>query len=201
MTLRIAVYGGSFDPPHIAHVLVAAWARAIGHVDRVLVIPTLEHALGKEPGATFEQRFAMCELAMSGLRGVEVDAIERDLGGPSRTFVTLEALAERYAGSGGATFRLIVGADILGETDRWYRWPDVAALAPPLVVGRRGYPAPDGLSVEMPEVSSTRVRQAFASCEGPGDPHDEALGAWLPHAVRAYADAHALYRSAARGHA
>ena len=46
MSPRLAVYGGSFDPPHIAHVLVAAWALSMGDVDAVLVLPTLEHALG-----------------------------------------------------------------------------------------------------------------------------------------------------------
>ena len=46
MSERIAVYGGSFDPPHVAHVLVACWARVSGDVDRVLVVPTFEHAFG-----------------------------------------------------------------------------------------------------------------------------------------------------------
>ena len=83
MSARLAVYGGSFDPPHIAHVLVASWALAMGEVDSVIVLPTLEHALGKTAGASFEQRLAMCERAFACLRGVQVSGLEQTLGTPS----------------------------------------------------------------------------------------------------------------------
>lgn len=184
VSVRIAVYGGSFDPPHIAHVLVASWALAMGEVDRVLVLPALKHALGKSAGASFEQRLAMCELAFETLPGVAVDPLERELGAPSRTYNTLQALGERHP---GARFRLVIGADILGETERWYRWDDIAALAPPLVVGRAGYSAPDSRQVVMPEVSSTRIRACLA--------HGESVDTWVPAAVRGHIERHGLYRA------
>lgn len=198
VTERVAVYGGSFDPPHIAHVLVAAWALAMGEVDRVLVLPTFSHALGKASGATFEQRMAMCELAFAALRGVAIDPLEQQLGAPSRTYNTLLALRDRDP---RATFRLVIGADILEETHRWYRWEDIAELAPPLVVGRGGYTAAgasdEGAQGEpprprepaellvMPEVSSTRVRAAIA--------RGASVDAWVPAAVRRYVRQHGLY--------
>lgn len=124
----LAVFGGSFDPPHIAHVLVACWARLAAPVDRVLIVPTFQHAFGKQ-SVPFAHRFRMAELAMAPLRDVEVSDIERELGGESRTFHTLEALSKRYP---GASFRLVIGADILNETHKWFRWEEVAAMAPPL---------------------------------------------------------------------
>ena len=59
------LFGGSFDPPHRAHVLVVAWALMEATLDRILVIPTARHAFGKQPGASFEDRVAMCRLAFS----------------------------------------------------------------------------------------------------------------------------------------
>ena len=184
MAERIAVYGGSFDPPHIAHVLVAGWALAMGEVDRVLMIPTYDHALGKEAGADFEERATMCELATASLRGVEVDRIEAERGGTSRTFETLTALAERHP---GASFRLVIGSDILDETPRWYRWDEVATLAPPLVVQRMGYVRADDPRVPtMPEVSSTAVRGALAT-------GDSVVSHWVPAAVLSYVRGRGLY--------
>ncbi|HJL05720.1 MAG TPA: nicotinate (nicotinamide) nucleotide adenylyltransferase [Polyangiaceae bacterium LLY-WYZ-15_(1-7)] len=181
----VAVFGGSFDPPHVGHVLVACWARVAAAVDEVLVVPTYAHAFGKR-SAPYADRRAMLELALEGLRGVRISDVERDLGGESsRTLHTLQALAKRTP---GARFRLVIGADILAETHRWHRWEDVAALAPPLVVGRGGYPLPDECPFTMPEISSTEVRRRLQAGE-----RAEGL---VPPAVLAYARDRGLYREA-----
>jgi nicotinate-nucleotide adenylyltransferase len=182
VSTRIAVYGGSFDPPHIAHVLVASWALAMGEVDAVLVLPTFEHALGKTAGASFEQRMTMCQRAFACLSGVTVSGIEQTLGAPSRTYKLLLALQEQHP---GATFRLVIGADIVAELPRWYRSEDILRMAPPLVVGRAGYSRPDDPQLVMPEVSSTRIRAALAA----GEPVD----AWVPAHVREYVTEQGLY--------
>jgi nicotinate-nucleotide adenylyltransferase len=165
-------------------------------VDRVLVLPTLEHALGKSAGATFAQRVRMCELAFESLSAVSVDSLEQALGAPSRTFNTLRALRERLP---DASFRLVIGADILTETHRWHRWDDIATLAPPLVVGRAGYgdgsAASDSDSgtgrIVMPAVSSTRIRAALAQ--------GGSVDAWVPAAVRAFIAERGLYASGSDG--
>lgn len=178
----VAVFGGSFDPPHVAHVLVACWARAAGGVDRVLVIPTFQHAFGKD-SVSYDDRRAMAELAFGDLPFVVIDDTERDLGGESRTFHTLQALSEKYPGD---SFRLVIGADILTETDRWFRWDDVAAMAPPLVVGRGGYPLPPECPLEMPEVSSTELRRDIAA--------GKSIAGRVPSPVVTYIETHGLYR-------
>jgi len=156
---RIAIYGGSFDPPHLGHVLSIAWALSTGEVDAVWIVPTWKHPFNKAHGAPFEDRMAMCELAFALFRDVEVSDIERRLDGVSRTLNTLDALASKHP---DARFRLLVGSDVLPTTDRWHRWDDVVRLAPPLVVGREGYPVPEGCPISIPNVNSTEIRSELA---------------------------------------
>lgn len=179
---RVAVYGGSFDPPHLGHVLSVAWALSAGGIDEVWVIPTWKHAFGKTHGASFDARMSMCELAFAPFRGVALMDIERELGDVSRTLRTLDAIRERHP---DVELRLLIGADVLPTIDRWYRWDDIVRIAPPLVVGRVGYPVPEGCPISIPNVSSTEVRAAL---DGTGD-----VEGLVPAAVVHYIRTHGLY--------
>ena len=159
-TRRVAIYGGSFDPPHLGHVLSVAWALSAAEVDDVWIIPTWKHAFDKEHSASFEQRMSMCELAFAFFRGVQISDIERRLGGVSRTLRTLEALEAEHP---EAVFRLLVGADVLPTTDRWHQWREVVKIAPPLVIGRQGYPVPEGCPISIPNINSTDIRSGLAN--------------------------------------
>lgn len=179
---QIAVYGGSFDPPHLGHVLSVAWTLCAGIVDEAWVIPTWEHAFGKQHGAPFDDRMTMCELAFAPLRNVEISDVERRLGGMSRTLHTLQALQAEHP---EAVFRLLVGADVLPTVDRWHRWEEVVKIAQPLVVGRDGYPLPQGCPLAIPNVNSTDIRFRLANA------HD--LVGLVPTAVIEYIRANGLY--------
>ena len=182
---ELAVFGGSFDPPHIGHVFLATYALSVRGVERVLVVPTFEHAFGK-PLHAFAERLAMCELAFGLLAGCEVSPLERELGGVSRTLRLVEELARRHPDH---QLRLLVGSDILAQSARWQRFDDIVALAPLLVAERAGHrsSAPEGASSPLlPEVSSSTVQAALAR----GDD----VSHWLPRAVASYIDQHALYR-------
>jgi nicotinic acid mononucleotide adenylyltransferase len=88
--------------------------------------------------------------------------------------------------------RLLVGSDVLTETAKWHAFERISELAPPYVVARPGYEQPNAQAALLPDVSSTRVRQALASR---GTPESDALlSVSLPHSVLAYADEHGLYR-------
>lgn len=178
----IAVFGGTFDPPHVGHVLVLAYVRAAIAPSRILMVPAFEHPFGKRPTAGFEDRVHMCELVAGLLDGVEVSPIERDMGGTSHTLRTLEALHERHP---GVTLRLVVGADVLEQTERWHRWDRIAELAPPIVVGRSGYERPEGCAVDIPDVSSTELRRRLA--------RDRATEGMLPAAVERHIVERGLY--------
>jgi nicotinate-nucleotide adenylyltransferase len=179
---RVAVYGGSFDPPHLGHVLSVAWALCADNVDEVWIVPTWEHAFGKQHGAPFHERKRMCELAFAPFRNVEISDVERRLGGVSKTLYTLQALQDEHP---EARFRLLVGADVLPTTDRWHRWEDVLKIAPALVVGREGYPLPEGCPLSIPNVNSTEIRFRLANS------HD--LTGLVPAEVIEYIRANGLY--------
>lgn len=170
MSRTIAIFGGSFNPPHVAHQMVALFVVETQPVDELWFVPTWKHPFAKQL-AEYDDRIAMCERVAAALGGrVRVSRIEEEVARApgfvaSRTLDTVAALIAKHPGDG---FRLVVGADILGETDKWYRWDDLVRLAPPIVIGRSGYPAPPEVVVtglDMPEVSSTEVRSRLARGE------------------------------------
>ena len=182
MSAHVLVFGGSFNPPHSAHVLALCVAKSLGTWDSLLVVPTYMHPLGKGL-APFDARIAMCELAMGWIPGVSISRVEEELGGESRTLRTLQQLHVRMP---AANMRLLIGSDILLESHKWHAFDAVCALAPPLVLGRVGAPHKDARPELLPAISSTMVRKALA--QGDGD----ALG-FVPKAVVDYAKAHGLY--------
>jgi len=189
MRKSVAIYGGSFDPPHVSHVLAAVYALKIAGFDQVLVVPVFEHAFHKQL-APFEHRTRMCQLAFSGIEGIEVSAVERDLQTPSLTLRTLEHLA---SANPDWRMQLLVGSDVLRETGKWHAFERISELAPPYVVARPGYEHPDSSAALLPDVSSTRIREALAT---PRDAQHEALLAVsVPRAVLTYIAEHGLYRA------
>jgi nicotinate-nucleotide adenylyltransferase len=183
---RIALFGGSFNPPHVAHQMVALYVLETQPVDELWFVPTYTHPFAKELVA-FEQRVAMCELAAAAIGPrARVDRSEEELAKQpgfvsSRTLDLVEHLA---ASRPGAQFRLVVGSDILGETDKWHRWDELCKRAPPIVVSRPGHPGGTGVAID---VSATRVREWLAA----GDPRVFAL---VPASVLRYIAANQLYR-------
>jgi nicotinate-nucleotide adenylyltransferase len=176
----MAVFGGSFDPPHVGHVLAASWVLATAEVDGLWIVPTLEHAFGKRL-TPFPHRRRMAELAFAGLRRVEVSAIEAELGGASYTVRTLEELARRHP---GVSLRLMIGSDLVDQVPRWKEGARLPGLAPLLVVGRGGHD--DGRELAMPEVSSTEVRERLRA--------GKSVDGLVPKSVIDYIARHGLYR-------
>lgn len=190
MTTVVGLLGGSFNPPHVAHALLALYALETAPIDRLWLVPTWQHAFGKQLAA-YDDRVAMCELVASSLGPrVEVSRVEEEVararGGESRTLYTLAYLA---AARPELTFRLVIGADILAETASWLGWDEVCRRAPPIVVGRGGVEPPAGATVTelaMPVVSSTEVRRRLADGEDVRD--------LLPTRVWRYIGERGLYR-------
>lgn len=181
MSERLAVFGGSFDPPHVAHTLVACYVLATQPVDRVLIVPTASHPFGKRLSG-FAHRAAMCELAFAELTHVTVSRIEEELAPPSYTLHTLEALSARHP---GAQLRLVIGSDLLRETHAWHNFERVALLAPPIVVERQGYERKDATTPALPMISSTELRRRLRA--------GESTEGFLSASVSRYALEHALY--------
>ncbi|HKQ69415.1 MAG TPA: nicotinate (nicotinamide) nucleotide adenylyltransferase [Polyangiaceae bacterium] len=182
--MNVFIFGGSFNPPHVAHVLAVAYVLATHDVDRVLVVPCFEHPFAKEL-APFERRFEMCQLAMGFLPRTTISRVEQELGGESRTLRTVEHLQRLHP---DWRLRLVVGADILLEGRRWHGFDRLNELAPMLVLGRAGLRAEGAPRPLLPEVSSSAIRQAIHA----GRPSE--VAALVPREVLAYIERHGVYR-------
>jgi len=161
----VAVYGGSFNPPHVGHAMVAQWVLWTGRAQAVWLLPVYRHAfegLHDKVLAPFTDRVRWCTAMATDLgERVRVCTVERDLAPPSYTVLTLEHLSRAHPQH---RFRLIIGADSLPHLPKWHRWHDIAAQFDPIIVGRQGHPAPDAHpSVDFPNVSSTDVRERLRS--------------------------------------
>ena len=131
---RIGIFGGTFDPPHLAHLTVAEAAREALDLDRVLFIPAATAPLKDRPPTPAKHRLEMTRLAVIGNPKFEIDDCEIKREGISYTIHTVRDLAIRYP---QAELRLIIGGDQLESFDRW-REPHELIKAAPLVVYRRG---------------------------------------------------------------
>lgn len=188
MAFRVAFYGGSFNPPHVAHALAAAYALLVGGFDRVLVAPVFMHAFAK-PLEGFAHRVRMCELSMGLMQGVEISEIEAELAMPNRTLTTLEHLKSRHT---DWRLSMIIGADQLVEADKWHGFDKIRELVDLFVLGRVGVEAATAPPPVLPRVSSTEVRALLARRD---DPEVRAtLARLVPERVLAYIDEHDLYR-------
>jgi nicotinate-nucleotide adenylyltransferase len=189
--VRIGVFGGSFDPIHHGHLIVAGVVAESLELDRVLVVPAREQPLklGQHRAAAVH-RLAMVELAVAGADRLAALRLEVDREGPSYTVDTLEALAARDP---SAEFHLLLGADAARLLPLW-RAPDrIRRLARIVVCQREGEAVPGEaadqvVAVPRIDISSTAVRERVRL----GRP----IRYWVPDGVARYIEAHGLYREA-----
>ena len=167
-SLRIGLFGGTFDPPHVGHLVTAVNVRHALNLDIVILMVANDpwQKSGARDVTTAEDRFAMVEAAVSAVDGVIAGRDEIDRGGPSYTADTLMALAEKHP---GAELFTIVGDDAAAGLTSWTRVEQVAEYSQLVVVDRPGVAVElpkqfNWLRVESPrlEVSSTDLRSRFS---------------------------------------
>ncbi len=200
--MRIGLFGGTFDPVHAGHLILAEACREVARLDQVWFVPSYSppHKLGV-PVSRFDSRVDMVGLAITGQPAFRVDAIERDLPAPSYTANTLAALRVKHPDH---TFVLLVGSDVLPDLANWHRPADVLDAAELAVVGRPGVPVlsaedvaasvgvgPERVrltAVESPlvAISSRDLRARFAA--------GRTVRFLLPRAVEEYVRERKLYR-------
>jgi nicotinate-nucleotide adenylyltransferase len=187
-----ALFGGSFDPVHIGHLVAAETAgEALDATIRFLPAreQPLKHAVRATPGASPEQRAEMLELAVAGNPRLAVERIELTLPTPSYTVRTLRALARREPGN---RFMLLLGADAAAELGAWFEIDALPALADVVVFARSGAPPPRhpaiSRTIEVPalDVSATMIRERVRQARS--------IRYLVPEAVRDYIAARGLYR-------
>ena len=190
--MRIGLLGGSFDPPHIGHLLAASDAFEALALDRLLFIPTAIQPLKVgQAGAAAEQRLEMVRRLIGGDARFSVDPVEIERGGLSYTVDTLAVMTAREPDS---QLFWLVGADVPQTFAKWREPARIGELATIVVLQRTGE-APDlesmpsgtrALSTRRIDVSSTEIRQRVA--EG------RSIHGFVPEAVAEFIAAQRLYR-------
>ena len=130
---KIGIFGGTFDPVHIGHLIIAEKSREQFSLSRVFFIPVFKHPYNKRIYADPEHRLEMLKIAVSTNPFFEVSDIEIKRGGPSYTFDTINLLKERNPQS---EFFLIVGLDAFFDFPNWYRAEELAEKIKLLVAPR-----------------------------------------------------------------
>lgn len=166
---RVGILGGTFNPPHVGHALLAHAMLATENIDELWIIPVYKHPFGKGT-VDFEHRVELCKRAFSKLGDkVRIIEIERDLPKPSYTVQTLSAL---HAVRPGISPTLIIGSDIVPELPRWNDPEKLPVLSNVIVVPRQGAPLlknPDTIDLKiyqgfrLPKVSSSAIKSAIQS--------------------------------------
>lgn len=189
--MRLGVFGGAFDPPHLGHLVAASEAADALRLDRVVWVPAAVHPFKRgQVGASAALRLELVRAAIAGDARFAADGLELERGGPSYTVDTLRALHARHP---GAELFFLTGADNLRELHLWREPDEVARLARLVVVSRGGEGAPadarypaEAVAVTRVDVSSTGVRRRVAA--------GETIRYLVPDAVRALIERHGLYR-------
>jgi nicotinate-nucleotide adenylyltransferase len=190
--LRLAIFGGTFDPIHNAHLAVATAAANLFVLDRVLLVPAAEPPHKQSARASYGHRLAMVGLAAHLDPRFEASDLEA---GTARSYsiLTIEKVRERLAPQDRLFF--LIGADAFDEIETWYRREDVFRAVEFIVMTRPGhsYNVPDDAKVHRLDglalpVSSSEIRWQLLS----GQPVPE-----LPDSVRRYIEKHRLYASPA----
>lgn len=196
---RLGVFGGAFDPPHVAHVALAQAALEQLQLDQLLIFPTGQAWHKPQAMSAPEHRLAMARLAFGDLPLTVID--ERELRRPGPTY-TIDTLRELKAEQPSAQLFLVMGEDQAVSLTRWHEWEAILGLAVVCMAARLSAQGPadqaqPGLPVQaelrllrlpnMPE-SATEVRERAAA--GAGIAH------LVPPAVARYIERHHLYQPA-----
>lgn len=195
--MRTGVFGGTFDPVHLGHLILAEQCRDQARLDQVLFVPAAQPPHKPQPQAPFAARVEMLQLALSGNPAFQIDEIEADRAGPSYTADTLDIMHQRRP---DAELFLIVGADSLRDLPSWYQPERILAHATLLVVGRPDTPPPAAL--QLPWAVQVRSQMIAAPpigiasrdlrrCFGEG----RSVRYQLPRAVEAYIRDRGMYQA------
>lgn len=197
---RIGIMGGTFDPIHFGHLIIAEESRYRFQLERVLFIPAGNPPhKPDEPISNREDRFRMTELAIEGNPGFEMSDIEFKREGPSFTVDTLRELKTIYGEEASLFF--ITGADSILDIPKWYKPDEIVRLCTLIAAVRPGYDLKDVEQklpknyltniefLETPEIdiSSTEIRRRVAT----GEP----IKYLLPLAVENYIFSKGLYKA------
>ncbi len=193
--MKIGLFGGSFDPVHVGHLIIAETVRSDFGLDLVLFIPAcIQPRKTRKPVADPESRFLMTRMAVEGVQGFGVSDAEIKRGGVSYTLDTLVAM-DGTGMDGCRELFLIMGADSLLDMKHWKEPDEILKRTRLLIAARRGY---DGSAVDprfqeraswvetpLVDISSTEIRRRIKN--------GLSIRFWVPDAVEQFIRERGLY--------
>lgn len=191
--MEIGVLGGTFDPVHIGHLIIAERAREEVGLDKVIFVPSGIPPHRQETEVSVEHRYQMVRLAAQGNPNFLVSDVEIKRSGPSYTYDTIRFFLDDYGKE--AKIHLILGADAFQEVGSWYKIKDLVPLVSFVVVPREGAVLPEklpeainfqSLNVGIFSVSGREIRQRIKT--------GRSIRYLVPDLVREYISQHSLYK-------
>ncbi len=200
MTERIGIMGGTFDPIHIAHLVIAEEARQVYNLDRVIFIPASipPHKLGRKITGVYE-RLKMTELAIADNPAFSISTMEIERQGPSYSLLTVQELQREFGSE--AEFYFITGSDSINELHTWYHAEELVAACHFIGTTRPDSPLDEQalaqrwgslwshihlLPIPQLDISSTMLRERLAK--------GESVRYFLPAKVAEYIEEMGLYQ-------
>jgi nicotinate-nucleotide adenylyltransferase len=191
--VRLGIFGGSFDPPHVGHLLAAVDAFEALALDRLVFVPAAVQPLKAGlAAATAQQRLTMVRLLLGADARFSVDAVEIERAGVSYTVDTLETFADRFP---QAERFFLVGEDAMASFGAWREPRQILKLAQLAILRRPGATVnelgdrPDGtigLATRLIDVSSTEIRERVRA--------GKSIRGFVPDSVAAFIETERLYR-------
>ena len=149
--MKIGFFGGTFNPPHLGHLLAATYALKNFDLDEVWLAPVFHHPFSKTM-IDFENRQKMCEILVEKISPpFRVTSIEKEIDREGITLFTLRALREKHPEH---TFSMIIGSDLKSQLPRWNFYNDLKKEFPILIIPRGIQSDPSSI----PNISSSNIR-------------------------------------------
>jgi len=183
---KIGIYGGSFDPIHHGHLILAREARETLDLQKIIFVPALVSPFkGRAPAADADTRLKMLQAAIKGENGFEVDDCELRRPPPSWTIDTLEHIRKRETDS---ELYLLIGEDNVATLDRWRRFDELKKMVRFVILDRTGAQMhPDYQIVRRKiDISATGIRKRVA--------HGQSIRYLVPQTVEEIIQREQLYR-------
>lgn len=133
--MKIGVFGSSFNPPHIGHLVIAEEARIKLGLDKVLFVPTANPYHKKVDLLDYSQRYEMTRVSIEDNKYFEISDIEKNIEGSSYSYEVVKALRNKEDGD----YYFIIGSDSFLDIEKWYRYEDFLNLINLVVFKRPGY--------------------------------------------------------------
>lgn len=157
---HVGILGGTFDPPHLGHLLIAEEVKDTLELTEIWFIPSYEPPHKRKANTSAQERMEMLQKAVASNDSFKISTIEIDRLGKSYTFDTMDMLVTTHP---DITFYFIIGADMVAYLPKWYRIKDLLQIVDFVGVGRNGYNLETDYSIRtlmipMIDISSSLIR-------------------------------------------